>query len=116
MALDPTQSLLASMLRSPFALLLLDAATGVVGQRLPVCGDADHVFFDASRARIYVSRGAGELVVLHRNPSWQALERVRTAPGARTSMFVPQLDRLFIAKRAGVLGSDAAIHVYRPTP
>jgi DNA-binding beta-propeller fold protein YncE len=116
MALDPAQTLLASVFRSPPALLLLDESTGAVRQRLPVCGDADDVFFDASRARIYVSCGAGELAVFHRDSSWQAMEPGRTASGARTSLFVPQMDRLYVAERAGLLGSDAAIRVYRPTP
>jgi hypothetical protein len=116
MALDPARPLLASVFRSPPSLLLLHPATGAVGQRLPVCGDADDVFFDTPRAHIYVSCGAGELAVFHRNSSWQALEPVRTASGARTSLFVPQLDRLYVAERAGLLGSDAAILVYRPTP
>jgi hypothetical protein len=39
-----------------------------------------------------------------------------TNSGARTSLFVPELDRLFVARRAGLLGSTAAILVFRPTP
>ena len=116
MALDPAQSLLASVFRSPPALMLLDTASGAVRQRLPVCGDSDDVFFDAARARIYASCGAGEVSVFHHDVTWQALASVRTASGARTSLFVPQLDRLFVAERAGLIGSEAAIRVYRPTP
>ena len=117
MALDPSQSLLASVFRSPPVLLLQDIATGTERQKLPICGDADDVFFDPRRARIYVSCGAGELAVLERGSAgWHALDPVRTASGARTSLFVPELDRLFVAERAGLLGSDAAIGVYRPLP
>jgi hypothetical protein len=39
---------------------------------------------------------------------------VKTTSGARTSQFVPELDRLFVAERAGLLGSTAAILVLRP--
>jgi hypothetical protein len=116
MALDPAQSLLASVFRSPPSLQLLDTATGAVRQILPVCGDADDVFFDPPRMRIYVSCGAGEIDVFHRVADWQAIEPVRTASGARTSLFAPQLDRLFVAERAGLLGSQAAIRVYRAPP
>jgi hypothetical protein len=116
MAFDPAQSLLASGFRSSPSLLLLNAATGAVTQRLPACGDADDVFFDPPRARIYVGCGAGEVAVFHHDTVWRALDPVRTASGARTSLFVPQLDRLFVAERAGLLGSEAAIAVYRPTP
>ena len=85
-------------------------------RRLPICGDADDVFFDPRRARIYVSCGAGEVAVLEGGAAaWRALDPVRTASGARTSLFVPELDRLFVAERAGLMGSEAAIRVYRPS-
>jgi DNA-binding beta-propeller fold protein YncE len=116
MALDPAQSLVASAYRSPPVLLLLETVTGAVRQKLQVCRDADDVFFDLPRARIYVSCGAGEVAVFHRESAWQPVGSVRTASGARTSLFVPQLDRLFVAERAGLLGSEAAIRVYRPVP
>jgi hypothetical protein len=117
MALDPSQSLLAGVFRSPPMLLLQDIATGTERQKLSICGDADDVFYDPQRARIYVSCGAGELAVFERGASgWHALDPIRTASGARTSMFVPELDRLFVAERAGLLGFDAAIGVYRPLP
>jgi hypothetical protein len=47
---------------------------------------------------------------------WHATDTVRTVSGARTSLFVPDLDRLYVAERAGLMGSDAAIRVYRPAP
>jgi hypothetical protein len=117
MALDPAQSLLASVFRSPAVLLLVDPANGERRQRLPVCGDADDVFFDTRRARIYISCGAGELAVMERGTAaWRSLAVVRTASGARTALFVAELDRLFVAERAGMLGAEAAIRVYRPVP
>jgi len=117
MALDASQSLVASVFRSPPGLLLLDAATGTERQSLPTCGDADDVFFDPRRMRIYVSCGAGELAVMERKGAeWRELGTLRTASGARTSLFVPDLDRLYVAERAGLMGSDAAIGVYRPVP
>ena len=40
---------------------------------------------------------------------------IPTSSGARTSLFVPELDRLFVARRAGMLGgSGAEILVFRP--
>jgi hypothetical protein len=115
MAFDPSQSLIASVFRSPPMLQLLDPVTGEERKRLATCGDADDVFFDPRRARIYLSCGAGEVVVLeHTSADWAALGEIQTASGARTSLFVPELDRLFVAERAGLLGSEAAIRVYRP--
>lgn len=95
--------------------MLFDATTGALKQRLSLCGDADDVFFDDRRQRMYVSCGAGEIAVFERSAAgWASIASVRTAGGARTALFVPELDQLFVAERATRLGSEAAIRVYRP--
>jgi len=115
MALDHAASALAAVFRSPPQLVLLDTKTGAVTAKLPTCGDADDVFFDAKRRRIYVSCGEGVVdVVQQEAEAYRPLARVNTSSGARTSLFVPELDRLFVAARAGVLGPHAAILVLRP--
>jgi hypothetical protein len=117
MALDPVGNLLATVFRRPPKLVLLDRGTGGVSAELAVCGDADDVFFDGRRQRIYVSCGSGEVATFERQrKSWRRLIAAKTEGGARTSLFVPELDRLFVARRAGLLGRDAAIFVYRPSP
>jgi DNA-binding beta-propeller fold protein YncE len=117
MALDSARSVLATVFRSPPKLVLLDTKTGSVAGNFPACRDADDVFFDAKRERIYVSCGAGEIALFQRDGvNYRRLASVATATGARTSLFVPELDRLFVAVRAGLLGSDASIQVFRPTP
>ncbi len=117
MALDSTGSVLATVFRSPPRLVLLDAKTGAVTANFPTCGDADDVFFDAKRRRLYVSCGEGFVDVLQGDAAgYQPLAHIPTHSGARTSLFVPELDRLFVAARAGLLGSDAAILVFRPGP
>jgi len=117
MALDASQSQVVSVFRGPPTLLAMDQATGAERQAVPTCGDADDVFLDAQRPRLYVSCGAGEVAVLERSSAgWRDAGLVRTASGARTSLFVPDLDRLFVAERAGLIGSEAAIAVYRPAP
>jgi len=40
---------------------------------------------------------------------------VPTRSGARTGLFVPSLDRLFVAARANS-GAEAALLVFRPQP
>lgn len=117
MAFSAQQGLLASVFRSPPSLMLFDVATGTMRQALPACGAADDVFFDDRRQRIYVSCGTGEVSVFQRATSgWARRASVRTAAGARTALFVPELDRLLVAERAGRSGSEAAILVYRPAP
>jgi hypothetical protein len=114
MAIDSTSGRLAVVFRSPAKLALLDAATGAVTESLATCGDADDVFFDDKRDRIYVSCGDGAIDVVQRGPDgFRRAGRVATSSGARTSLFVPELDRLFVAVRAGWLGSGAAILVLR---
>ncbi|GAC1477648.1 MAG: hypothetical protein NVS2B11_00470 [Acetobacteraceae bacterium] len=115
MAYAPAQHLVASVFRSPPELVLFDAATGAVTARLPACGDADDVFFDDRRQRIYVSCGSGEVDTWRRDgTAYRPMPPTRTEGGARTSLFVPELDRLFVAQRAGLLGSKGAIQVFRP--
>ena len=115
MALDAASGTLAVVFRAPPRLVLLDSRTDAQLGSYETCADADDVFFDAERRRLYVSCGEGLLDVF----GWDAGEarriaRIPTSSGARTSLFVPELDRLFVAARAGLLGSDAAILVFRP--
>jgi DNA-binding beta-propeller fold protein YncE len=114
MALTPDGKTIAVVFRAPAQLALIDAGSGAVRQRLPACGDSDDVFFDPSRRDIYVSCGEGAVDVFHSDGGAYALQaRLPTRPGARTSLFVPELDRFYVAARASE-GQPAAILVYRP--
>jgi hypothetical protein len=80
------------------------------------CGDADDVFVDAKRRRIYVSCGDGFLDVFEpHEAAYRRIGRIPTASGARTALYVPELDRLFLAVRA-TSRQPAEIWVYRPSP
>jgi hypothetical protein len=82
--------------------------------RGPICADADDLFADAKRHRICC--GAGVIDVLApAGDRYARLARISTASGARTSLFVPELDRLYVAARAGRT-EPAAIWVFRPSP
>ena len=117
MALDAARSTIAVVFRNPARLVVFDVRTGRPTSTLMTCGDADDVFFDAKRRRVYVSCGAGNVDAWQQDGStYRRLNLLKTASGARTSLFVPDLDRLFVAARAGFfgLGSDAAVLVLRP--
>jgi DNA-binding beta-propeller fold protein YncE len=117
MAWDASGAFLAVVFRDPARLVLLDPASGAFKASIKTCGDADDVFLDAKRRRIYVSCGEGSVDVLRQEAEgYQSIGRIKTASGARTSLFVPELDRLFVAAPAGFfgLGSKAAILVLRP--
>jgi len=81
---------------------------------LETCGDADDVFVDPKRHRVYVICGAGVVDVFEdKDGRYQRAGQVPTSPGARTGLFAPELDRLFVAVRAA--GQEpAAIWVLRP--
>ncbi|HUY15045.1 MAG TPA: hypothetical protein VMX16_15665 [Terriglobia bacterium] len=99
MALDEPDHRLFVVCRRPAEMIALDTATGKVVARIPCVGDADDVWYDAGRRRIYISGGEGFIsVIQQRDPNhYVSIARIETAPGARTSFFAPQLDRLYLA-------------------
>ena len=114
MAIDRETHRLFVAFRSPARLVGLSTADGGVAASGDACGDADDVFVDRKRHRLYVTCGAGVIDVFEdRGESYQRIDRVATGPGARTSLFVPEMDRLFVAVRASA-GQPAAIWEFRP--
>ncbi|WP_237683904.1 YncE family protein [Pseudaminobacter soli (ex Zhang et al. 2022)] len=115
MALDEASGQVLVVFRKPATPAAFSMKDGSLVASARSCGDADDVFVDAKRHRVYVSCGDGHLdVFVLENGNFRRVGRTSTAPGARTSLFVPELDRLFLAVRAG--HGDAAIWVYQPTP
>jgi DNA-binding beta-propeller fold protein YncE len=114
MAIDGEAHRLLVVFRSPPTLMAFSSQDGHVAAKVETCGDADDVFVDRQRRRVYVSCGEGAVDVLEPDEQgYRRLARVPTVPGARTSLFVPELDRLFVAVRAGS-NEPAAIWVFRP--
>jgi YVTN family beta-propeller protein len=116
MAVDGNEHRVMVSFRSPARLVSFNTATGKRETSLETCRDADDVFVDAKRHRIYVSCGEGVIdVFAQEGGDYRRLARIPTASGARTSLFVPAADRLYLAVRA--TGSEpAAIWVFRPGP
>jgi hypothetical protein len=116
MALDREARRVVVVFRSPPALMALSTQDGHIAAKIETCGDADDVFIDARRHRVYVSCGEGVVDVLEQDQAgYRRLARVPTVSGARTSLFVPELDRLYLAVRASS-GERPAIWVFRPAP
>jgi YVTN family beta-propeller protein len=114
MALRLAAQQVVAVFRQPAQLGVFAMADGAPVASAETCGDADDVFDDAKRERIYVSCGDGFLDV-HDARDFRRIAHLRTVAGARTALFVPELDRLFLAVRAE--GSEpAAIWVFRPSP
>jgi DNA-binding beta-propeller fold protein YncE len=114
MTLDGQSKRVLVMFRDPAKLGVFDTQDGSIAASVEACGDADDLFIDSKRQRIYVSCGAGAVDVLNAQ-SYQRIARIPTVAGARTSLFVPELDRFFLAARAAS-GNPAAIWIFRPMP
>ena len=114
MALDETNQRLFVGARSPAVLLVYDTQGGKVVAKLSIGGDTDDLFYDAQRKRVYVICGEGRVdIVRQETPDRYALETsIKTAPRARTGLFVPAEEKLYVAAPAE--GSSAArVLVYR---
>jgi DNA-binding beta-propeller fold protein YncE len=113
--LDEPHQRILSVFRLP-ARVGVFSEDGKLVTRVETCGDSDDAFIDAKRNLVYVICGAGYVDVL--KPSggtYVSFGRIDTNSGARTGLFVPELDRLIVAVRAR--GSEpAAVWVYRPLP
>jgi DNA-binding beta-propeller fold protein YncE len=115
MALDEVHHRLFIGCRRPARLVVFDTATAKPVADLAISGDTDDLFYDAARKRLYLSCGEGFLdVVAQRGADhYERIERLSTAPGARTCFYSATLDRLWLAvPRRG--GRPAEIRTYRP--
>ena len=115
MSLDESAAGLWVAFRSPRRLVLYDLVSGTPRQTVETCGDIDDVFTDSRRHRVYVVCGDGHVDIWQRQQgASMRVARLVTRVGARTGLYVPELDRLFVAVRAS--GTEpAAILVYRPS-
>jgi hypothetical protein len=79
--------------------MVFDTNSGKVISVLDTAKDSDDIFYDATKKRIYVSCGEGFVNIFQQQDAnhYQAIANFRTAPGARTSLFVPELRSFYIA-------------------
>jgi YVTN family beta-propeller protein len=116
MALDPVRRQVLVIFRAPAELGVFSMTGGKLIATTETCGDADDLFIDAKRSRVYVTCGAGFLDVLEvKGTTYRRTARIPTVSGARTSLFVPELDCLLVAVRTST-AEPAAIWVFRPIP
>jgi DNA-binding beta-propeller fold protein YncE len=116
MALDDDAQRVLAIFRSPARLGVFNTADGKAISILETCGDADDVFVDAKRHRAYVVCGEGAVDVLEATEgTYRRVARISTVAGARTALFIPELDRLVVAARASG-SAPASLWVFRPMP
>jgi hypothetical protein len=99
MALDEADQRLMVVARAPARLVVLDIVSGKAVASVPTVGDADDLFYDATLKRLYISGGEGFIDTFQQEDPdhYQSLGRLATAPGARTSYYLSELKRLYLA-------------------
>jgi WD40 repeat protein len=99
MALDEVNHRLFIGCRTPSKLVVLNTDSGDVVAKVDTSGDPDDVFYDSKRRRIYAICGAGKIDIIEQTDAnnYKAVTKIDTADGARTGLFVPERDTLFVA-------------------
>ena len=111
--LDSAETVLA-VFRHPARVGVFRKQDGRLVQAVDTCDDSDDVFADPKRGRLYVTCGAGFIETFVRDgKGYRSVGRISTSAGARTSLFVPELDRMYLAVR-GQRNVPAAIWVLKP--
>ena len=85
--------------REPATLLVYDFVNGRLVASVPIVRDTDDLFYDMRNRLIYVSGGGGRIDIIRQTGAdkYRKLSSVSTAPGARTSLFIPELNLLCVA-------------------
>jgi DNA-binding beta-propeller fold protein YncE len=114
MAFDEVHGRLFVGCRNPASVVVLDSNTGGEVATFPVGGETDAMFYDERHKRIYVTGAEGTIDVVEQVDAdhYRVLAKLLTAPLARTCLFVPELDRLFVAVPRQK-GRDAELRVYQ---
>ena len=98
MALDEAGHRLFIGCRRPAKLLVYDTRSGKPATSADIAGDTDDLFYDAARHRVYVIGGEGFIDVLDvAGATPTRVQRIATAAGARTGLYVAAQNRLFLA-------------------
>ncbi|MDE1767007.1 MAG: YncE family protein [Thaumarchaeota archaeon] len=99
MALDEDLHRLFVGYRNPPQLSVIGTDSGKTVATVNIPQDPDDIFYDESTRQIYVSGGDGFDYVVSDNGggNYNAMAKIPTGQGARTSLLVPQTERLYVA-------------------
>jgi hypothetical protein len=116
-ALDETNHRLFVAARNGPKMSVLDMQSGKVIVSLDGPADSDDISFDAANKRIYMVGGEGLVSVYQQQDAdhYSLLGKTPTARGAKTALWVPELNRLFVAvPRRGTRAAE--VQAYEPQP
>jgi DNA-binding beta-propeller fold protein YncE len=111
MALDEPHHRLFVATRKPPEFVVFDTDTGKIVTTAPISAFNDDMWFDVARKRIYLS-GSETTTVLEQKDAghYEFVAEVKTGYRAKTSLYVPQLNR-FYAAVSGKGKPDAEQHL-----
>jgi WD40 repeat protein len=121
LSLDEGHHRLFDGVRDPATLIVLDTESGKEISRLEGVAGIDDLWYDSARNRVYSSGGRGfdvGFVYAYQEKDadhYELIGKVSTAPGAGTSFWLPELNRLFVGAPANDK-EGAAILVFEPQP
>ena len=113
-AFDPSQHRLYVVCRDPGMVVVMNSDTGAVVGTQPAPLRSDEVQYDASTHRLYVPGGQGYMTIYDTSDAdhLKLIEKVTTAPGAKTALLVPSMHRLFLAVSPGDTKAMAKVQTY----
>jgi DNA-binding beta-propeller fold protein YncE len=121
LALDETHRRLFDGVRDPATLIVQDTESGKQVSQLEGVFGIDDLWYDAAHKRVYASGGRGfETGFLYAYQQkdadhYELISKVPTAPGAGTSFWSPELNRIYVAAPSSDK-EQAAILVFEPQP
>ena len=103
LAFDEKNKRLFVVCRDPGMLVVLDSDSGKAIASFKTGARADEVVFDPMHHRIYVAAGEGKIYPYEQvsADTYEALDPVVSAPGAKTAVLYPDCSRLFVSVSPG---------------
>ena len=113
-AFDPSQHRLYVVCRDPGMVVVMNSDSGAIVTTLPAPLRSDEVQYDAASHRLYVPGGEGYMGIYDTSDPdhLRQVEKVITAPGAKTGLLVPSMHRLFLAVSPGESKALAKVLTY----
>jgi DNA-binding beta-propeller fold protein YncE len=113
-AFDPAQHRLYVVCRSPGMVVVMNSDTGAVVGTQPAPLRSDEVQYDEATHRLYVPGGEGYMNIYDTSDPnhLKIVEKVTTAPGAKTALLIPAMHRLFVAVSPGDSKAMAKVLTY----
>jgi len=118
MILDEANHRLFIVCRNPAKLVVFDTQSGKQIGAWDTAGHSDGMAFDVARKRIYVPGAEGYIAVYQQRDAdhYELTAKIPTAPGAKTCLLVPELNRLYVAVSPGEGKYGARVLTFETLP